>query len=768
LRFSSPLKDPTNMDDSSTRNQLEVLINETRRSPSGVSAFAVALGARKLGLSIQQSLRAAQRAEGPYSLMSSINTSILDAAAEFCVRFCIDSNADAIAEYFAIADLLTANLIDGPARRKVTFVTGNREFANSISELLSGTGARCEELSTMSKSEPYDVIIAWPAMGGSKVSSGADGFGGEVVMELLPLLKEQGTLIWLTGRAVLWSKQSSKTFSDLANLGVFTLGTVESPPGLILGANIASVMLLLSRRKPEKRFIATMRSVADAKVVGAAFLQGPTRRNSGPGWSWLDLGDNRRYSDLENEAALERIAPKGRYTMVPLGSLLSAVEILKADPAIQAREGDLFIPEYAASTVTDSLEAQTVKPTAVYHFNIDTTKAIPRFLAGVLNSKYGRLIRENAASGATIQRLSKTVLLQLMVPVPELRLQRQIGGVDSDLKLLRSALKDLSDDAERNWKGIQEIARTVEQLKSVIDIDRQIETWWRELPYPLASVYRRYQTSLDPKDKLDALLLFFEMAAIYLAMTGCSYIKALRPDWQEKLGLWLHPTGGAGIEHADFGFWIGLCGASLKDTSRVYSDPEDRSHGAEMAGGELANSANEVGSLSRATDPLHDARKYRNSKAHGGHIKSTDAERILADLRETVSRLYEIAAPVFRRMYLVRPGSAQVSDTGITYACEILVGSDPQFERRAITLDKTSVRSGALAFWMRESRAMCQALPFLRMGASREPQENSIYAFNRLENGRMRWISYQEAREQEIFVSDDELSKIIELRKPGV
>jgi hypothetical protein len=257
------------------------------------------------------------------------------------------------------------------------------------------------------------------------------------------------------------------------------------------------------------------------------------------------------------------------------------------------------------------------------------------------------------------------------------------------------------------------------------------------------------------------------MTAIYLALIGCSYVRSLRSDWQTKLGAWLHPSGAAGIERADFGFWIGLAGASLKDASRIYSDPADKSRAAELAGAELANSANEIGSLGRVTEALNTARAYRNSwKGHGGHIKSSDAERILAELRDTVSRLYEICGPVFRRMCLVRPGSADIGNFGATYECEILIGSDPLFERRAITLDRASVKSRALAFWMSDSRAMCQALPFLRMGASQEPQENSIYAFNRLEKGKIRWVSYQEAREQEIFVSDEELSKILELRKP--
>jgi len=116
----------------------------------------------------------------------------------------------------AFANLLTADLIDGPTRRKVTFVTRYHEFANTIRGLLAGTDASCIEMSEMLEGGLYDVIIAQPAMG--ERTSDADGFGGEVVKELLPLLKEQGTLIWLTGRGVLWSNRSSKTLSDLMNL----------------------------------------------------------------------------------------------------------------------------------------------------------------------------------------------------------------------------------------------------------------------------------------------------------------------------------------------------------------------------------------------------------------------------------------------------------------------------------------------------------------------------------------------------------------------
>jgi hypothetical protein len=52
-----------------------------------------------------------------------------------------------------------------------------------------------------------------------------------------------------------------------------------------------------------------------------------------------------------------------------------------------------------------------------------------------------------------------------------------------------------------------------------------------------------------------------------------------------------------------------------------------------------------------------------------------------------------------------------------------------------------------------------------RIIAPQRPQETSFYVFNRVENGRIRWVSYQETQEQEVFDPDDELFGIINLRK---
>jgi hypothetical protein len=116
------------------------------------------------------------------------------------------------------------------------------------------------------------------------------------------------------------------------------------------------------------------------------------------------------------------------------------------------------------------------------------------------------------------------------------------------------------------------------------------------------------------------------MSAVYLAAVGASHVKAMRQDWQEDMAKWLHPTGSAGIERADFGFWIGLAGASLKDVSRITSDKDLRAVVIDMADAELVEAASSIGALGKSTTILDVARRYRNSwKGHGGHMKTSDA-----------------------------------------------------------------------------------------------------------------------------------------------
>ena len=106
----------------------------------------------------------------------------------------------------------------------------------------------------------FDAIICQPPIGHKPSGAeAADGFGGEVVMQLAPFLAKGGTLYWVTGRGVLFAPRAMKTLSDFENSGLRVLAAIEVAPGGFPGAMIEGALIALRREVPVKKFVGAMR-----------------------------------------------------------------------------------------------------------------------------------------------------------------------------------------------------------------------------------------------------------------------------------------------------------------------------------------------------------------------------------------------------------------------------------------------------------------------------------------------------------------------------
>lgn len=749
------------MNGEATQKKLDAALASARNSGCALDAAEVARHAWDAGMGISDALTAIRKcARQSYG---EADGALEGALASLVCSLTVSQKAARVLEFTADNKLLSAELaVTGSAELSV--FAHNANFAEALKFLLKDAAvAASAGMPVLPADERFDAIICSPPIGTR--TNGGDGFGSEVVSGLASALADDGVLYWVTGRGVLFNRRSRNTFPALSEMGLHVAAVIDLAPGALAGTRIDGALIILRRPKQELKLVGALRAPEDVSSIVSAWKSGPVRK-PGAVWEWLPTEDQRSFMNLEHERLIRKLAPRGRHEMKTIRSLLADERVERADrplPDDFAAVALLFVPEYAGSRVTADLDEQTVNPRSVYRLIIDSTQVNPRFLAQLLNSSYGRQLRAGVASGATIQRVGIEPLLSLSLAIPDPATQDRIARLGSDINLLQAAFRDIEATLEQDWTGLSEVAERLDALKAVLDIERRIADWWRELPYPLATIYRRYQVSTEPKERLETLLHFFEMFAVYLAAVGASHVKALRENWPDVLARWLHPTGGAGIERTDFGFWIGLAGASLKDTARISSDKELRTAAIETAGHELVQVASTLGGLGRATDALDVARRYRNSwKGHGGHLKASDAERLDRELQQQVRDLYETTSSLLRSVQLVRPGMAEVTDTGLKYKVDLLAGSDPTFDVRQVELDR-QVKSGALAFWGIDGRTMCPALPFFRLGAPQQPQETSCYVFNRVENGGFRWISYQEAREQEFVAPDDELRRIIAL-----
>jgi hypothetical protein len=666
------------------RNAFLKQLDEARRQPQRIDESEIARMAHEAGLPVQDSLREMRRST-PFNKEN--NTEVYDALVAFVARLCGVGKSTRILEYARIPSLVTAGFAESGASGHLRYIVPDTHVAESLRILFKGRSASVlnasEDLGTDAQ---FDAIVCQPAIGYRPTGDdNADGFGGEIVRELTPFLAKGGTLYWVTGRGVLFTPRGQKTLADLQRGGLHTIAVIDLAAGVFPGTMIEGTLIALRCEPPTKRFIGALRDLEVAGSMAAALEAGATKK-SGPSWTWLDASDHRSFAQIEQSRLLRKLMPRGRHVTMTLRSLLAVDRVEKADkpaPEPDTAASYLFIPEYAGSRVTTDLDEQTVKPKSVYRFAINPAKANPRFLAQLLNGPYGRELRAAAGQGATIQRISAASLLSLELPIPDVPTQDRIARINSDIGLLEAIFRDIQNVPEHDWTALSDVGEKIDRLKGVVDIERQIADWWRELPYPLATIYRRYQVSTEPKDRLDTILHFFEMAAVYLAAIGASHVKAMRRDWKEIMPAWLHPSGGAGVERADFGFWNGLARASLKDLGRIASDKELRAAAIDMAGLELVQVAASLAPLGRATDILDVPRNYRNSwKAHGGLMKTNDAARLDSEPQQSIRDFYEATASIFRRHQLVRPGMAEANDNGFVFQIELLSGSDPTFAKR--------------------------------------------------------------------------------------
>lgn len=442
--------------------------------------------------------------------------------------------------------------------------------------------------------------------------------------------------------------------------------------------------------------------------------------------------------------------PKGRQLRVKIVDLLASKVWSKADKPVAADlEGSafLFVPEYASSRVTANLEEQTVAPKAVYRFAVDQSKVDVQFLARLLNSPLGRTLRERVSGGATIPRISPHILIEQTLPIPDAPTQARIAHIDREVALLRSDLADHLRLVDTDWRRLDDVAEKLAALKAATSVERRIDDWWQELPYPLASIYRRYRFSKDAKERLSIGLHFFEVFAVYLAAVGRAHVRALRSDAATALDDLAYPPKMAGIERADFGFWINFAQGCGKELKRTLGDRDLRVAASDYAGPSLVGAAEMLMSVGEAAAILNGPRDIRNRFAHGGHVKESDAEELVAEMQAPISSLYALCAPIFRRMWLVRLGSPDMDDEGYAYRAEVLRGSDPTFEHTSFHTAQRG-NTNSLAFWHHEQQDLVVNVPFFMLGKPTKPSERTVYVYNRVENGALHWVSYQEAQEQ--------------------
>ena len=390
---------------------------------------------------------------------------------------------------------------------------------------------------------------------------------------------------------------------------------------------------------------------------------------------------------------------------------------LKPDTPYDPPANCIFVPTLGFGnvlTLPPDLEAR--RRYERLEVQLDPAVALAEYVAGLLSSPPGKQLREAVSTGSTIPHLTATAANVLRLPVPPIGAQVETVRGAAQLASMEATITRLRDEL---WRRPQDASQVLSELQVSATVD-PARRWLETLPYPLASVLQRYTALRGSKERLEALLHFFEA----MAQFGCAVLLSILRADPDLLGSARSAiVSAAGPErdlwdYADFGLWINLGRTLAKAIRRIRGIRELRPRLDDAVG--PATELMERLSGKRIWEVLDQARRIRNTRAHGGLPAPEEEEGWIGSLEVLLSDAERALGSGFDDIDLARADQGRFTSGVHVYPrAQRLRGPSTLFDEFELRT-RVPLESGHLVFVGRDVAisSVLMLLPLVRVGGT--------------------------------------------------
>ena len=320
-----------------------------------------------------------------------------------------------------------------------------------------------ESLEGLHPKRRFPIVLAGPKRGSSLAFDRRMlRHGIPTLRKAAEFLEEGGTLIWVTtsyaftGLGHRPQSRGSDIAESLEPTGLRIRAIVElQSTRLYPNTSGEAVMVILDKRSdasPENVFVAQLPLdrlwESDALAAAAESLWQAFRENrpaeKGGLFRWVEPDDWCRFSDLQAQAELAALLPRGEVNLVRLQRLVIKWQRGSWDIGPPG-ENDLFIPHDERGCVAESIDATGVGRTTCFRVTLNTKRCNKHYMLRVLNSAYGRRMRRYATN---TERIAPSNLAGMMIPLPSLADQERLGAEWVEVTRMKAELDRRLDDLQ--------------------------------------------------------------------------------------------------------------------------------------------------------------------------------------------------------------------------------------------------------------------------------------------------------------------------------
>lgn len=598
----------------------------------------------------------------------------------------------------------------------------------------------------------YSLIIAdLPLAIGNK--------SAQIVEACSDLLSEEGYALFTFSKTVTMGR-GLKWLQGLKSKGIYCNAILDMPInsyGFLV--QVETVIVILSKKKTERLFVA---SITDESIASEAIENFLMQRQSNTK-PQLGIYVNDGVYSFSDYNTLYKIQNKskslGKNYNGPLMKISQLGEVFAPDRHNEFNDNStsVYIPKLGKSPVVTCVEEFHIKAQNYFQVVLDENRILPRYLSFFLNSEEGRNLRTLYYKGAYIKCLNKELVGNIEVPCPSIETQAEYLSTLSELEILQSQVDSLKDKFQKIPAAFKTIRN---EMKDINNHGDKFVQWIETLPYPIATILKKYSVSDDLSKQQESLFYFFEAYSIFEAailsgvlnkqIVDCSSLKEVDSSFFEKasFGNWVR------MDRALSGLYIKLLNSDKENAkNKVFScfQSED-----EQLINLLCNT--------KVCNVLEQASNKRNLwKGHPGIsneiIYKEHVDILDGYLREIQKNLRDL----FERLRLVRPIGLEYIDERFENKVEVLTGSNPIFPKEVIISNKPMDKT-KLYIQMMDTGEVVELPPYFILKNSPAEVKNACYFYSRIEDGNTRYVSYHfEGKPEDTESGSKVFDSIVEL-----
>lgn len=598
--------------------------------------------------------------------------------------------------------------------------------------------------------EEYDLIVCNPPWGlqstkdlskSIQIKGLTDSDDALLILRSCEMLKPNGIGIFIVPKRFVLGDRPNSVYSNLNKFGLaldtFLAIPAQSFPETSIGGGIAIIRksdpvsifsgLVSTDANQRKRLIDNLHERRSDKDV----IYGTLVNNA----------DFKGFDDVEKQDRTNRISKKFGYPAIPISEIIVNVNLPKqSDQPFQEYENTVYLPIIGTSPAITSSTELVIKPQNYIQLTLDPVKVDAEYIAGLFNSPFGKILREQGLSGSIIPKLAKKTIGNMTVFLPPIAHQKVLVDADRKTRTIENDVRSIRDQLWSEPRKINTFLPKLERLTR----EESFKEWLDGLPFPLASILWTYNAAgKDEKLRYEHLLHFFEATAAFMATIQLSAVKrdeklrqSLLPDLLNRLKEYNIP-----FSRPSFGTWQTTYANLAKSFRQLNDKPESRDQVYQL----LKTHDPEVISLltSKELSSLFEQVNTLRNKwtGHGGIVGHQEAIQRHEILKKHLITIQHIFGSLWDRYQLVYPMEMKYSKGKFHQNIQKISGTSTPFEQANLDLEIPLEEGFLYLVGLGEREALC-LLPFVRLHSSPDSAMNACYFYNKQGRTGFRYISY--------------------------